>query len=72
MIWKKPSEKGPRFNRDVPLDFDLRSDGVALTGNANSKSELNTFLERLEVIATVLPNANGECDASAKPTARLA
>jgi hypothetical protein len=44
------------FFRQGPLDFSLTSTGLALTGNTNSASELKAFIERLKVLAEVLPN----------------
>jgi len=43
------------FSRATPLDFSLTSAGIALTGSTNSASELKAFIERLKVLAAVLP-----------------
>jgi len=48
--------KGATFFRDAPLEYSLTSTGLALTGKTNSKSELMVFLERLKVLASVLPD----------------
>jgi len=44
------------FQRQGPLDFSLTSNGIALTGNTNSASDLRAFIERLKVLAAVLPD----------------
>lgn len=49
-------KSGLTFFRQGPLDFNLTSTGIALTGNTNSKSELKKFIERLNVLAAVLPD----------------
>jgi len=46
----------PPFNRAAPLDFSLTSTGIALTGSTNSAAELKSFIERLKVLAAVLPD----------------
>jgi hypothetical protein len=54
---------GLTFFRQGPLDFSLTSTGLALTGNTNRKSELLKFIQRLNVLAAVLPEdeeANGD------------
>jgi hypothetical protein len=53
--------------RGGALDFSLSSSGLSLTGKTNSASELKAFIERLKVLAVVLPDApkeepNGEAD----------
>jgi hypothetical protein len=47
---------GLTFFRQGPLDFSLTSTGLALTGNTNSASELKKFIERLQILAAVLPD----------------
>jgi hypothetical protein len=49
-------KSGLTFFRQGPLDFSLTSSGLALTGNTNSASELKKFIERLNVLAAVLPD----------------
>ena len=49
--------KSATFFRDAPLEFSLTSTGLALTGKTNSKSELMAFMERLKVLAAVLPDS---------------
>jgi len=54
---------GPTFFRQGPLDFSLTSNGLALTGNTNSASELRRFIDRLKVLAAVLPDESDDGDA---------
>jgi hypothetical protein len=56
------SGKSLTFYRQGPLDFSLTSTGLALTGNTNSASELKKFIERLKVLAAVLPDVAPEED----------
>lgn len=51
-----PAARGVTFFRDAPLEFSLTSTGLALTGKTNSRSELLQFLERIQVLARVLPD----------------
>lgn len=50
------SKGGITFFRQGKLDFSLTSGGLALTGNTNSRPELLKFIERLNVLAAVLPD----------------
>lgn len=52
--------KPATFFRDAPLEYSLTSTGLALTGKTNSKSELIAFLERLKVLAAVLPDEQAD------------
>ncbi|CAM3169490.1 hypothetical protein SPAN111604_07990 [Sphingomonas antarctica] len=49
-------KSGITFFRQGPLDFSLTSNGIALTGNTNSAADLKAFIERLKVLAAVLPD----------------
>jgi hypothetical protein len=51
-------KSGLTFFRQGPLDFSLTSTGLALTGNTNSAAELLRFIERLQVLAKVLPDTS--------------
>lgn len=53
---------GLTFFRQGPLDFSLTSTGLALTGKTNSASELKKFIERLKILAAVLPEKPSEED----------
>ena len=48
---------GVKVFRGGALDFSLSSSGLSLTGKTNSASELKAFIERLKVLAAVLPDA---------------
>lgn len=46
-----------RSPNDRPLEFNLTSKGLALTGTTRSASELAAFIEKLESLAHLLPDA---------------
>jgi hypothetical protein len=57
------SAGGLKVFRGGALDFSLSSSGLSLTGKTNSASELKAFIERLKVLAAVLPDAaNDQAD----------
>lgn len=65
--WQPPAPRAAAFQRDVPLDFSLTSNGLALTGHTNSSEELLAFLVELERFVALLPEskaaAEEECSA---------
>lgn len=48
--------KGLTLFRSGPLEFNLTSSGLSVTGKTNSASELMKFIDRLKVLAAVLPD----------------
>lgn len=52
------------FVDNGPLDFNLSSSGLRVTGKTNSSAELQTFIEKLRAIAVLLPEAAKENDRS--------
>jgi hypothetical protein len=55
---QKPGVKpgGVRFVSNGPLDFNYSSSGLELLGRTNSASELNAFIAKLQLLATMLPD----------------
>jgi hypothetical protein len=51
-----PSKGGINFFEGGPLDFNLSSSGLKVTGKTNSASELRTFIEKLTTLAGLLPD----------------
>lgn len=50
----KSSGGGVALFRSGPLDFNLTSSGLSVTGKTSSASELLKFIDRLKVLAFVL------------------
>ena len=57
---ERPDEKGRRggitFFRDGPLDYNLSTTGLRLTGRTNSGTELKDFIAKLTRLAGLLPD----------------
>jgi hypothetical protein len=51
---------GVTFFKQGPLDFNLTSTGLALTGKTNSRPELKAFIEKLTNLAALLPEPSDE------------
>jgi len=56
----KEPKRGVTIYQGGPLDFNLSSSGISLTGKTNSASDLRAFIERLKVLAAVLPDGPKE------------
>jgi len=61
----RPDEKDKRrggmtFFRDGPLDYNLSTTGLRLTGNTNSATELKEFIAKLTLLADLLPDEPSE------------
>ena len=50
---------GVTFWNKGPLEFNLSSTGLALSGATNSASALRTFISKLEALAALLPDREG-------------
>lgn len=48
------------FDQHGPLDFQLTSSGLAISGTTNSAVELSKFIKKLEALKTLLPEAEVE------------
>lgn len=61
----RPDDKDKRrggvaIYRDGPLDYNLSTTGLRLTGNTNSAAELKEFIAKLTLLAGLLPNESSE------------
>lgn len=54
-----PKRRGLRFLDTGPLDFQLSTTGLVLSGTTNSAQELTAFVEKLKALAQLLPEDNG-------------
>ena len=52
----EPKRGGLTYFDSGPLDFNLSSTGLKVTGKTNSASELKTFIEKLKALAVLLPD----------------
>ena len=57
---EKPEDKqhkvgGVKIYQSGPLDFNLSSSGLRITGSTNSSSQLKAFIEKLTALAVLLP-----------------
>lgn len=58
------AKKGKTVFRDGgPLDFQLSTSGLSLTGKTRSAKELTAFIEKLKALATLLPEDEDDSDA---------
>lgn len=58
------AKKGKTVFRDGgPLDFQLSTSGLSLTGKTRSPKELTAFIEKLKALATLLPEDEDDSDA---------
>jgi hypothetical protein len=60
---RKPATPTPTIFRSGPLDFNLSSAGLQVTGRTTSASELNAFIEKLKALAVLLPDSEDDLDA---------
>lgn len=62
---EKPEEKagksgGVTIFKSGPLDFNLSSSGLRITGSTNSSAQLKAFIEKLNALAVLLPDESSD------------